>query len=104
MRKALGKRAGGKVKTIPWRTVHREWMKEPEYRAAYEAAGLAARVAMMLVEARSAAGFTQEQVAQRMNTKQSVVARLEAGKRLPSMTSIQRYAEAIGRQVRVELR
>ena len=49
-----------------------------------------------LIEARTRAHMTQDDVAKRMGTTQSVIARLESGKRPPSLRSVQRYAEAVG--------
>lgn len=55
------------------------------------------------VEARHAAGLTQEQVAAMMGTTQSVVARLENAHHLPSLDLVTRYAAALGRRVAFEL-
>ena len=54
-----------------------------------------------LIEARSRAGLTQEQVAQRMNTTQAVVARLEGGGSKPSTRTLEKYAEATGSRLRI---
>ena len=61
-------------------------------------------VAKTLIAARVEAGLTQEEVAERMGTTQSVLARLEAGNSLPSMTSLYRYAEATGTTPAIQLR
>ena len=47
--------------------------------------------------------MTQAQVAERMGTKQSAVARMEAGHGNMTLDSIRRYAQATGCVVRVEL-
>jgi transcriptional regulator with XRE-family HTH domain len=60
-------------------------------------------VAKALIAARVNAGLTQEEVAQRMGTKQSVIARLEAGRSLPSMMSLYRYAAATGTKPNIRL-
>jgi ribosome-binding protein aMBF1 (putative translation factor) len=56
-----------------------------------------------MVEARHQAGLTQEQVAERMGTTQSVVARLEKAHHMPSFDLVTRYATALGRRVRFDL-
>jgi len=56
-----------------------------------------------MVQARHAAGLTQQQVAARMGTTQSVVARLENAHHLPSLDLVTRYAAALGRRVAFEL-
>ena len=47
--------------------------------------------------------MTQKEVAERMGTTQSVVARMESGKPLPSLSSINRYARAVGSDVKITL-
>ncbi len=49
-----------------------------------------------LIEARIAAGLTQKELAQRMGTTQSAIARLEAGERTPTLDTLQRLAKALG--------
>ena len=56
------------------------------------------------LKARAAAGITQAEVAERIGTTQSAVARLESGggKHSPSLATLQKYARALG--CRLELR
>ena len=56
------------------------------------------------LKARSSAGITQAEVAQRIGTTQSVIARLESGrgKHSPSLATLQKYAHTLG--CRLELR
>ena len=58
-----------------------------------------------LVSARVAAGMTQEEVAARMWTTKSVVSRLESGVRTrPTLTTLERYAVAVGATVEIRVR
>jgi len=82
------------VKTL--KSLKRELLKSPAVQAAYEAQGSEFAIVHELISARMRAGLTQQQLAQRMGTTQSVVARLEGGKRSPSMNTVQRYAQAAG--------
>jgi transcriptional regulator with XRE-family HTH domain len=56
-----------------------------------------------MLQARKQAGLTQEEVAERMGTKRSAVARLEStlatGKHSPSLATLQKYAQALGRKL-----
>lgn len=58
-----------------------------------------------ILKARAAAGLTQADVATRIGTTQSAVARLEsaAGKHSPSIATLQRYALALGYKLQVRL-
>lgn len=71
-------------------------LRNPEVRTAYEALGPEFEMARQMIAARARAGLTQAQVAKRMGTSQSVVARLESGRRMPSMRTLTRYAKATG--------
>ena len=59
--------------------LHTDWMKDPKYRRDYEALGEEFSLVAALIEARTRAGLTQEQLARRMKTTQAVIARLEGG-------------------------
>jgi transcriptional regulator with XRE-family HTH domain len=56
------------------------------------------------LKARSDAGVTQAEIAERIGTTQSAIARLESGKgkHSPSLATLQKYARALG--CRIELR
>ena len=75
-----------------------------ETRAEYDALATEFETARELIAARTLAGLTQSDVAQRMGTTQSVIARLESGKRAPSLRTVQRFAKAVGARavVRIE--
>ena len=74
----------------------KKWMKDPKVNEAFEEMRPEFEVAHTLIAARVEAGLTQEEVAKRMGTTQSVIARLEGGRTLPSIKSLYRYAEATG--------
>jgi transcriptional regulator with XRE-family HTH domain len=54
-----------------------------------------------MIEARARAGLTQEQLAAKMKTTQSTIARSESGKALPSALTLQRITEATRSKVRI---
>jgi DNA-binding XRE family transcriptional regulator len=60
-------------------------------------------IARELIQARTRIGLTQEEVARRMGTTQSAVARMESGKPLPSLRSLKRYAQATGSKIKISL-
>ncbi len=61
------------------------------------------RLVSELVEQRQAAQLSQTEVAARMGTSQSAVARLEAGVGDVRASTLERYAAAIGRQITWQL-
>jgi ribosome-binding protein aMBF1 (putative translation factor) len=81
--------------------LHEAWSADPDYRAAYDALGREFDLARATIEARTAAGLTQAQLAARMNTTQSVVARLESGRTRPSTKTLERLAAATGTHLKI---
>ena len=81
--------------------LHREWSKDPEYREAYERLGAEFALARTLIEARRSAALTQAELAERMETTQSVVARLESGRIHPSTRTLEKVARATGTRLRI---
>ena len=71
---------------------------------AYVALAFEYQVADQLLRARARAGLTQDAVAERMGTTKSAISRLEsAGKHTPSLSTLQRYARAVGCDIQVKL-
>jgi ribosome-binding protein aMBF1 (putative translation factor) len=81
--------------------LHRKWMKNKEYRKAYEELAPEFALAHAVIKARATAGLTQEQLAQRMDTTQSVIARLESGRTRPSSQTLERLAAATGTRLKI---
>ena len=81
--------------------LHEAWSQNTEYRKAYEELESEFRLARSLIEARTAAGLTQEQLAERMNTTQSAVARLESGRASPSTKTLEKFARSTGTRLRI---
>ena len=83
------------------KNLHRRWSKEADYKAAYDALGEEFDLARALIEARTAAGLSQSQLARRMKTSQSYIARIEGGKVRPSTDALERFAEATHTRLRI---
>ena len=81
--------------------LRKRWMQNPKFRSEYEALGTEFEVMAALTHARLESGLTQSQIAERMKTTQSAVARLEGGRSNPSMRTLERYAQATGTRVRI---
>lgn len=90
-------------KFIPAKVLFDEWRRDPEYVAAYEALEEEFALANAVIGARARAGLTQAELAERMGTSQSAVARLESGKARPSVATLEKLAEATGSRLRIAL-
>ena len=70
----------------------------------YESLEIEYQVADQLLKARARAGLTQDAVAEIMGTTKSAISRLEsAGKHAPSLSTLKRYAHAVGCKLEVRL-
>ena len=81
--------------------LHKEWMKDEEYRKEFEALEEEFALARAIIEARAKAGLTQEELAERMQTSQSTIARLESGKAMPSGKTLAKLAKATGTKLEI---
>ena len=79
-------------------------LKRADVKAEYDRLGEEFTLLDEFLKARTTAGITQAEVAKRIGTTQSAVARLESGrgKHSPSLATLQKYAHALG--CRLELR
>jgi ribosome-binding protein aMBF1 (putative translation factor) len=80
------------TKRLP--TIKKSMLNDREVRTAYDALADEFDLARELIAARVRAGLTQAEVAERMGTTQSVVARLESGARMPSVNTLLKFAKA----------
>ena len=81
--------------------LHRRWSKDVNYQDEYDALGEEFDLARALIEARTAAGLSQSQLARRMKTSQSYVARIEGGKVRPYTEALERFAQATRTRLRI---
>jgi DNA-binding XRE family transcriptional regulator len=88
---------------IPFAETKRRLLQDPAFKAEYDVLEEEFALIRALIEARARAGLTQEQVAERMGTKQAAVARLEGGRVRPSIKTLRRYAQATGSRLVVRL-
>lgn len=79
------------------------WLKDEAVRGAYEALAPEFAIVAAIIAARKQAKLSQAELAERMGTTQSVIARLESGRTLPSMKTLLRVAEATGTRPEIRL-
>ncbi|WDN87824.1 hypothetical protein BuS5_00792 [Desulfosarcina sp. BuS5] len=90
---------------------HEEFTKKllqnPEVQKEYDALDDEFSLFDELLKARIKAGLTQAEVADRMGTKTPAIARLEAGggnkKHSPSVSTLRKYAKAVGCHLEIKL-
>jgi ribosome-binding protein aMBF1 (putative translation factor) len=78
-----------------WDEIKRQRPDTPARRG-YEKAGRSIRLAMEIHDLREKRGLTQKELAERLGTTQSAIARLEAGNIAPSLPTLDKVAAALG--------
>ncbi|MFM9865661.1 MAG: helix-turn-helix domain-containing protein [Micropepsaceae bacterium] len=78
--------------------------RQAKVKAAYDALEDEYALAAALIDARAKAKLTQSELARRMGTTQSAIARLESGRAVPSGATLLRFAKAVGRRLSVQFR
>lgn len=84
--------------------LHEKWSKSPAYKAAYESLDTEFKLAEMLIDVRVKSGLSQEQLAKKMGTSQSTIARLESGSAMPSMRTLSKLALATNSEMQIHFR
>lgn len=88
-------------KFIPARELFEEWRKDPEYVKEYDALEDEFALASQLIGVRAKANLSQAELAERMGTSQSAIARMESGRTMPSTRTLEKLAAATGTKLRI---
>lgn len=78
--------------------------RDPEFADGFETGYEEFKVGVMLRQARERAGLTQEEVAARLETKKSAISRIENSAGSIRLSTLERFARAIGWQLSLELK
>lgn len=79
-------------------------LKRKGFKKAYEELGEEYSLLHEMLLARNRSGLSQEDVAELMGTTKSAVSRLESmGKHAPSLTTLKKYAKAVGCHLEIKL-
>ncbi len=80
---------------------HNKRMKDRAYRKAYDELEFEFSLVRAIINARLSKGITQKEIAKRMGTKQSSIARFESGKYNPTLAFVQKLANAVGTKIKI---
>jgi DNA-binding XRE family transcriptional regulator len=75
--------------------------RSPGFARNYESGYENFRIGFLLRQAREEMGVTQEQLAKRLRTKKSAISRIENHAEDIRLSTLNRYAEALGRRLQV---
>lgn len=86
-----------------WSELKAEWMKDEEFKKEYERLAPRYELISQLITARTKKGLTQKELARKIGTKQSAIARLEGGNVNPSLGFLEKIASALGARLTLQL-
>lgn len=87
-----------------WENFKKELLQNKEVAREYERLKPHYQLIAQLIEARIKKGLTQQQLAQKIGTKQSVIARVESGNSNPTFAFIEKITTALGSQLIIEIK
>ena len=90
-----------KYKTF--KQLKRKWLKKPAFKKAYDDLELEFKLVEAIIEQRVKNGITQKELAQRIGTKQSAIARFESGKSNPTLSFIQKLSDGLGLKLKIHV-
>lgn len=86
-----------------WEDLEKELLSDPKVRKEYDRLAPRYEVISDLIAARIKRGMTQKDVAEKMGTRQSAIARLESGNVNPSLEFLQKIAQVMGYKLNIHL-
>ncbi|MBL7076131.1 MAG: helix-turn-helix transcriptional regulator [Kiritimatiellae bacterium] len=76
---------------------------DPEFARAFDSGYEQFKIGVMLKQAREEAGLTQEELASRLHTKKTAISRIENHAEDIKLSTLERFAEAIGRRLTLKI-
>ena len=86
-----------------WKILKTELLKDKEVAKEYEKLAPRYAIISQLIAARQKSGLTQKELANKVGTKQSAIARLEGGNTNPSIGFLEKIASVMGTTLIVQL-
>lgn len=86
-----------------WKTLKKELLKDKEFAKEYESLATRYELISKMIEARLKKGITQKELAKRVGTKQSAIARLETGNINPSVDFLEKVVGAMGYKLQIKI-
>ena len=80
----------------------KEQLKDPEFRAEYDALEPEFTIIQAMLEARKSSGLTQKQLAERTGIAQADISRIETGEANPSLNTLKRLASGMDMKLKLE--
>lgn len=86
-----------------WEDLEKELLSDPKVKKEYDKLAPRFAVVSQLIAARIKKGMTQKQLADKLGTKQSAIARLEGGNINPSLDFLEKMADVMGYKLTIQI-
>ncbi len=87
-----------------WKNFKKELLQDKKITREYENLRPRYQLVSQLIEARVKKGITQKELANRIGTKQSAIARLESGVSNPSIAFLEKVTSALGSKLMIQIK
>jgi len=87
-----------------WNTYKQKLLKDPEFKRLYDESQPEFEIARAIIRARIEKKITQADLAEKMNTTQSVISRVEQARTSPSISFLKRLAAALNTTLQVQFK
>lgn len=87
-----------------WKSLRKEWLKDPKVKKEYDKLEVRYALIDRVIGERIKRKMTQAQLAKKVGTKQSAIARLESGNVNPTLNFMEKIAQALGSKLNIEFR
>ena len=78
-------------------------IKDSEFRAGYDDGYQSFKIGALLKQAREESGLTQEEIAEKLNTKKSAISRMENHAEDIKLSTLEKFASVLGRKIEVSI-
>ena len=85
------------------RYIEKRKKRSPRFAKNFETGYAQFKIGVMLKQARVEAGLTQEQVAKKLKTKKSAISRIENHAKDIRLSTLEKFAVAVGKNLRLEV-
>ncbi|WP_114985656.1 helix-turn-helix domain-containing protein [Cyclonatronum proteinivorum] len=85
------------------RFIEKKKAESPDFARNFEEDYLNFKIGVILRQAREEMGITQQEVAEKLNTSKSVISRMENHADDIRLSTLRKYAKALGRKVKLEI-
>jgi ribosome-binding protein aMBF1 (putative translation factor) len=86
-----------------WEDLKKELLKDPEFKKEYDALEVEYSIITQVIQKRLDKKMSQKQLAEKIGTKQSAIARLEGGNTNPSVAFLEKVSKALGSKLQISI-